>query len=241
MAFKIHSLNSFILAFIGAGIFIGILVTAQFKSAVTANSYLIDERNAQKELFKSFDNDRNGLKAKILALRTQIETNQESLKITSENTRLELLDELKKELGLATLKGEGLEITMAEGKESSTGDNASLIHAADLRDIVNLLRTGKAEGISINDQRVIASTPINAVGNTILVNNAHVIGPFKIIVVGDPEILLERIKDEKAYPDLYRRINLKKIEFNLQKMTNLTLPVYDGEFFLRYTKKTASS
>lgn len=236
--FRLNFTSSFIVAFVVAGIFIGVLVTAQFKSSVTANSYLIDERNAERDLLKSFDDDRNKLKTQILALRKQILANQEKLKTNSEIVGLEIADTLRAEIGLTEVKGEGLEITLSDGKQSSPNDNTGFIHAADLRDIVNLLHTGKAEAISINGQRIIASSPINSVGNTILINNAHVSSPFKILVIGDINFLLDRLKDEKAYPDLYRRISIKKVGLSFKKVVNLTIPSYDGEFLLQYTKKS---
>ena len=114
--------------------------------------------------------------------------------------------------------------------------NFFLIHAADLRDIMNLLFSAQADGVAINDQRVIASTPISSVGNTILVNNFHVLPPFVITVVGDRELLMQRLNDAKALPDLEKRARSQKISYGYKPTENLTLPVYNGDFRLEYTE-----
>jgi len=231
------SVNTLIISFVFAGVFIGILIIAQFKSEVTANSFLLDEINAQKDLLKSFDQDRIVLKTKLNSLREQVAANQLQLENSSQGTDLKTLNQLKEKVGLTSVKGEGLEITLNDGQANDGKDNADLVHAADLRDIVNLLRTAQAKAISINGQRVIAQTSINSVGNTILVNKAHIITPFKINVIGDTELILSRINDEKAYPDLYKRINSKKIFFVLKKLKDITVPNYDGEISVNSLKK----
>jgi uncharacterized protein YlxW (UPF0749 family) len=54
----------------------------------------------------------------------------------------------KKDVGLETAKGDGVEVSLNDGvlvkrDEADTIDQ-SLIHAADLRDLVNVLRSARA-------------------------------------------------------------------------------------------------
>ena len=88
--------------------------------------------------------------------------------------------------------------------------------------------------MAINDQRVIASTPISSVGNTILVNNFHVLPPFTITAIGDEELLLQRFNDPKALPDLVKRTKGQKIQLNFKANAGLVVPEYSGDFRLKY-------
>jgi uncharacterized protein YlxW (UPF0749 family) len=230
------TLNALIISFVLAGILIGILVVAQFQSSVAANSYLADELKAQQELLASFDADRVNLKYQIARLRQQIEENQTKLESVADQAKLESLELLKEKLGLTTLRGEGLRIKLSEGAESKAEGNSNLIHAADLRDLVNLLRTAKVSGISINGQRITPNATINALGSDILINKVKVTAPFQITVVGDTELIANRLSDQQAYPDLYQRIKKKSVGFEIEKLGLAILPIYDGDYLLKFAE-----
>lgn len=230
-----------LVVFIASGVFIGLLVTAQFRSAVPSSSYLSDEIAVQKQLIRSFIDDQALLKSRIVALRDEINKNQERMQSNTEKNSLDTLKNLKKDVGLETAKGGGVEIILDDGafvnREKIENLDQSLIHASDLRDIVNLLRSAKVDAISINDQRIIASTPITSVGNTILVNNFHLLPPFNIIAIGDPELISRRLTDSTALPDLQNRVKNLKIQYSFLLKNSLIVPVYNGNFSLKYIKE----
>lgn len=231
--------------FIVTGVFIGMLVTSQFKSAVPTGSYLYDQLTIQKELIQSFIDDQTLLKSKIVSLRKKIEENQEKIRMTSEQNNLEILRELKKDIGLETAKGDGVVISLNDGlfvnRDNAENINQSLVHASDLRDLVNLLRTAEVNALAINDQRVIASTPITAVGNTILVNNFHLLPPFTIQAIGDQELIAQRLKDPSVLPDLQKRVKELNIQYSVENKTNLVIPVYNGNLTVKYLQLLSTS
>jgi uncharacterized protein YlxW (UPF0749 family) len=230
------SFNALIVSFVLAGFLIGLLVVAQFQSSVAANSFLVDELNAQKNLLASFDKDRVNLKARISNLRARIEDKQAKLSQVEDQAKLEKLDALKKELGLTKVRGAGVKIFLSEGEDKGQESNAHLIHAADLRDLVNLLRTAKVEGISINDQRITPNAVITALGSEILINKIKVAPPYEINIIGDIELIANRLSDKQSYPDVYARIYNKSIGFELEQLSQLLLPVYDGDYLLKYAR-----
>lgn len=230
------SVDALIVSFILAGLLIGVLVSAQFQSSVAANSYLVDELNAQKELLASFDEDRLNLKETIADLRQKIEENRQKLALSADQAKLETLDQLKEKLGLTKLRGPGVRLILSEGKSSQADSNSNLIHAADLRDILNLMRTAKAQGISINNQRITPTSTIHALGSEILVNKVKVSAPFEVSVLGNTELIVSRLNDQQAYPDLYARIKKKEVSFDMQKLEQVVLPVYDGDYLLKYAQ-----
>ena len=230
----LNSINTLIISFVLAGVLIGILVAAQFQSSVAANSYLVDELNAQKSLLQSFDDDRESLKLKIASVRQQIEENRQKMQLSLEQGNLEKLEKLKGLAGFTKVTGKGVRILISEGKPNNNQPDASFIHAADLRDLVNLLRTARVEGLSINGQRIIAGSTITALGSDILINKVKVVAPFEITAVGDVSLISNRLSDQSAYPDLYLRIKNKDIGFQLEKLEQLNLPAYDGDFIIKF-------
>ncbi len=232
------------IVFIITGAFIGLLVTAQLKSVLPSSSYPYDKFQAQQELVKGYNDEQSLLKSKILNLRKQIEDKQKEAGETIQKNNLDVLSELKKEIGLESIKGGGIEMTIDDSmfaKRDSVKNPESLVNAADLRDIVNLLFSAQFNGVAINGHRVIASTPINSVGNTILVNNSNVLPPFVILGIGDSDLILQRLNDPKTLSDLRKRVKSQKIRFTFSGKDNLVLPIYNSDFQLKYIQSSNDS
>ncbi|MCC7197101.1 DUF881 domain-containing protein [Candidatus Peregrinibacteria bacterium] len=228
------------LVFVASGVFIGLLITSQFRSSVPTSSYPSDELAIKKELIKNFLDDQSLLKSKIVVLRDEIGKTQDQSKNLGDQKLIETLNELKKSVGLETAKGDGVEISLNDGvlvkRDEVDSIDQSLIHAADLRDLINVLRSARAEAISINDQRILSNTSITSVGNTILVNNFHLLPPFTVVAIGDTELMSQRLTDVNALPDLYKRQKSKNIQFSFAIKNGLLAPVYNGDFSVKYMK-----
>lgn len=211
----------------------------------TGSSYPLDQLEAQEELVKSYMDDEAGLKSRIVSLREKIDQTLKNNNLTSQTANLERLNELKKEIGLSELKGEGFYIELDDSpfidRDSLTGEEAGIVYAADIRDIVNLLRANNVEGIAINDQRIIATSSITSVGNSILINNSHLAPPFTISVIGDYDSFLIRMSDPGVLTDLQKRVNENGIQFSIKKLPQVILPIYNGQFRLKFIQRTDES
>jgi len=227
--------------FVVTGIFVGLLLTMQFKSSMPTALFPADELQAQRELIESYVSDQGLLKSKIVSLRSQTEEAQENAKAIVQVANLEILKTLKKDMGLELLRGPGVQIDVNDGvfvnRDSADEVSQSMIHASDLRDIVNILRTAKVEGIAINDQRILSSTPITSVGNTILVNNFHLLPPFTITAIGDADLIMQRINDPSSLPDLQKRASELKIQFSSEQKDGLSAPIYNGNLSTKFVKE----
>jgi uncharacterized protein YlxW (UPF0749 family) len=228
------------LVFVASGVFIGLLITSQFRSSVPTSSYPSDELAIKKELIKNFLDDQSLLKSKIVVLRDEIGKTQDQSQNLGDQKLIETLNELKKDVGLATAQGNGVEISLNDGalvkRDETDAIDQSLIHAADLRDLINVLRSARAEAISINDQRILSNTSITSVGNTILVNNFHLLPPFTVVAIGEPELLSQRLTDANALPDLNKRLKSNNIQFSFVIKNGLLAPIYNGDFSVKYMK-----
>lgn len=212
---------------------------AQFRTATPlGSSYPIDQIEAQKDLIKSYVDDEAALKSRISTLREKIDQNLEQNNLISQTSNLENLNLLKKEIGLTELKGEGFKIELDDSpfidRENIEPDEAGIVFAADIRDIVNLLRAHNVEGIAINDQRVIATSSITSVGNTVLVNNSNLTPPFTITAIGDYGSFVMRFSETGTLADLQKRVKENGIQFRIDPQNHVILPIYNGQFRLKY-------
>lgn len=231
--------------FVLTGLFIGTLLTVQFRSSIPAATFFSDQLRAQQDLIDGYVEDQGFLKSRIVSLRAEISAAQEKAQASIQTANLEMLKKLKAQLGLSSLRGPGVEIQVDDGlfvnRDNPDTVSQSLIHASDLRDIVNVLRAAKAEAIAINDQRIIASTPITSVGNTILVNNFHLLPPFTVSAVGDSELIMQRLNDPSTLPDLQQRTQDLNIQLNAEVKEGLLIPEYTGNLSVQYISELQES
>src|SRR6185437_17020012 len=62
--------------------------------------------------------------------------------------------------------------------------NQLVVHQSDLQAVVNALWAGGAEAMSIAGQRVIATSAVRCVGNTLLLNGEVYSPPFRVVAIG---------------------------------------------------------
>lgn len=95
--------------------------------------------------------------------------------------------------GLTPVEGPGVVISLHDGpKSTSASPNVHgefVVHDRDIREVVNALWATGAKAISINGQRLVASSSIRAIGPVVAVNSVAVPAPYVITAVGDPNAL----------------------------------------------------
>ncbi len=232
---KFKGINTFLIAGLG----IGILLAWQFNSDILVSSnFPVDEIEARESLMKDMLDEQSYLQSRIVSLRKDIEEAQTEIEEQTKDTNLSLLDSLKKEIGLTEEKGAGLEVTLNDSplaiREGADVNEKNLVQASDIRDVINILFASNAQAISVNKQRIIATSPITSVGKTILVNNAYIAPPFVISAIGDQEIMLQRLQTESLLPSIYTRSKSGNISFKITKKNTITIPIYNGDLKTKY-------
>lgn len=232
--------RSFVFTFMITGLLAGMLLTWQFLSKAPLQlNFPSDEIKAKEDLLKSYLDEQSYLMSKIVSLRKEVENAQGKVESTTQTANFSLLEGFKKDLGLTEVNGPGLEITIDDGHlltraEKTEVKDTNLVQASDLRDIVNLLSAAKADAISINEQRIIANSPISSVGTTILVNNSHIAPPFVINAVGDSDMMLQRLLNKTLLPDIYARRAKANIGFEIAKKSGISIGIYNGDLKSNY-------
>ncbi|MBD3329941.1 DUF881 domain-containing protein [Candidatus Peregrinibacteria bacterium] len=216
------------------GVALGGMIIFQFNTDIAYTSnFPTDELEAREELIKSFLDEQSYLQSRIVSLRTQIDEAQEEIEDQSETGNLALLKSLEKSIGLSEQTGQGLEIVLDDSHFADRGSDEltpkDVVQASDLRDIINALDAAHAEAVSVNDQRIIATSAISSVGSNILVNNAHIAPPFVIKAVGDPEIMIRSLTNKDLLSDLYSRIEMSQLEYTITIEDFVSIPIYNGD------------
>lgn len=227
------------LSFVLIGVLIGFFFTSQLKADVPANSlFPADQLEARNMLIKAFVDEQTLLQKRTVELRREIEDQQKKNEAIISQSKLSALEDLKTKNGFTSLRGPGIKIFLEDSPSAerafSIEGNQALIQASDLRDVVNFLWASQVEGIMINQQRIVAYSPIVAIGPSILVNNFYLAPPFSVSAVGDPEYLRQRLNDKNILPDLKKRRAQLQIglQFSIEKQ--VILPPYAGNLGFKF-------
>lgn len=101
-------------------------------------------------------------------------------------------DTLAVEAGLEPMRGPGLVVTLNDAQRDAEGRfprDASpddlVVHQQDIDAVLNALWSAGAEGIQMQDQRIIGTSAPRCVGNTLLLNGRTYSPPYVITAIGD--------------------------------------------------------
>ncbi|MFD3545986.1 DUF881 domain-containing protein [Streptomyces sp. NPDC058655] len=152
---------------------------------------------------------------------------------------------LRKASGTEDLSGRGLSVTLNDAPPNATAripnvpepqPNDLVIHQQDLQAVVNALWQGGAEGIQVMDQRLISTSAVRCVGNTLILQGRVYSPPYKISAVGDPNALRKALGASPAVQNYQLYVNAYGLGWKVDEHKALTLPGYSGTVDLHYAK-----
>ncbi|MGW7280700.1 DUF881 domain-containing protein [Streptomyces sp. NPDC054844] len=152
---------------------------------------------------------------------------------------------LKKKAGTQKLKGESISVTLDDAPPDATAKlpgypepepDYLVIHQQDLQAVVNALWQGGAEGIKVMDQRLISTSAVRCVGNTLILQGRVYSPPYKIQAVGDPERLKEALAASPAVQNYMVYVNVYGLGWKVEDEGRATLPGYSGTADLHYAQ-----
>ena len=176
------------------------------------------------------------------ARRLTVEVNQLSRTVASRHaspTQRRALA-LRDPVGLDPAAGPGLTVTLTDAPPQviATADidpNYLVVHQQDIQAVANALWAGGAEAMTIQGQRVIATTGIKCVGNTVVLNDVPYSPPYVISAVGDPVTMLTSLDDDPYLIDHYLPwVARYQLGYAVHAREHLQLPGFSGAPELRY-------
>ncbi len=180
-------------------------------------------------------------KSQVELLRKQLE--QERLRGSSQQAGLSegarSISQASIQAGLVPVTGPGFTVTLDDSTlaDSPTGNvNDLVIHSQDVQAVVNSMWSAGAEAVSINGQRVVSTSAILCVGNTLLLNGTVYAPPYEISAIGanranfNSNELIRRLKtDTERY----------SLGFSVGRDQKLNIPAYSGSTKPLYAKPIA--
>ncbi|MEW6229331.1 MAG: DUF881 domain-containing protein [Bacillota bacterium] len=220
----------------GVCVVLGVLLVAQFRTQEYIGRAQVPSRRLEdlSDMLRRTDAERELLEKEVDALRKQLAAVGEGER-AAEAVRLEL-EKARMGAGLVAVEGPGVTVVLDDSKrqaEPGESPEVFLVHDEDILKIVNELFAAGAEAISINGQRVIATSEVRCAGPVISVNNVRIGPPYEITAIGDPTTLDNALRMRDGILDTLRTWG---IEAKVQKATTVRVPAYKGSLYFQYAK-----
>ncbi len=141
-------------------------------------------------------------------------------------------------VGTQKVRGPSVTVSLDDAHRSAAslpkpyGPDDIVVHQQDVQGVVNALWTGGAEAMMIQDQRVISTSAVQCVGNTLLLQGRVYSPPYVITAIGDPTVLraaLDRDPSVKIYLEWVDAVGLG---WDVQQADESELPAYTGTIAL---------
>lgn len=141
--------------------------------------------------------------------------------------------------GLTALHGPGLVVILDDAPDSAANagvdPNQLVVHQSDLQAVVNALWAGGAEAMSIAGQRVIATSAVRCVGNTLLLNGEVFSPPFRVAAIGPARTMSAALDASRGVGYFEQAASYYGLRYTVET-TDVDVPAYDGSIRLQYAK-----
>lgn len=224
---------------------LGFLIAAQLASEGPRVRYTTQERSPLLETATELQQQQDVLKARILEVRAQIGVAEGS----SEGSRAavkQLNDELEAAriaAGLIPLSGTGIVLQLEDSLQPvAPGANESdyLVSSRDIRSVIEELWIAGAEAVSVNGERVTATSSFIDIGASVLVNSAYLAPPYQVTAIGPPD-LYDRLLAAPGFVDFVRaRGQGFGIRLSFAEPATVDVPAFAGTVSLRYSRPVRS-
>jgi uncharacterized protein YlxW (UPF0749 family) len=138
--------------------------------------------------------------------------------------------------GLTAVHGPGVEVVLDDAPSAPPGvdPNQVVVHQSDIQAVVNALWAGGAEAMSINGQRIVATSAVHCVGPTLLLNGDVFSPPFRVAAIGPAGTMQARL-DASPGVRLYKQAaSYYGLGYTVEAVDRVDLPAYSGPITLAY-------
>ena len=138
------------------------------------------------------------------------------------------LTQTRKLAGLTSVSGAGIVISL----DDSGIVEGSLVHDSYLTETVNILKAAGAQAISINGERIVATSEMLCLGPSIRVNGSRLFAPYRIYAIGDADALLKAYQESRVYATIVSQ----GLIYDVRKSDELVITGYSGNYHKQIAK-----
>ena len=145
------------------------------------------------------------------------------------------VDALDPAAGLIPVVGPGLQVSMSDAPRDADGNypvgvdpDDLVVHQQDVQSVVNALWAGGAEAMMIMDQRVLTTSAVRCIGNTLLLQGRTYSPPFVVTAIGDAGRMSAALDVEPGVQLLLQYVDKFQLGYEEKVVDTVEVPAYDG-------------
>ena len=149
--------------------------------------------------------------------------------------------------GMQAVAGPGVTITLDDAPDAiqDTVDvenvNNLVVHQQDIQAVVNALWDGGAEAMTIQGQRVVSTTGIRCVGNSVVLHDVPYAPPYVIRAIGPTDAMLDSINASPYIGFYLEAVAAYQLGWQVGIDPVIQMPAYAGSTELEYARPAAEA
>lgn len=150
-------------------------------------------------------------------------------------------------VGAAPVSGPGLQVVLDDAgytletlPEGYTVDDV-VVHEQDVQAVVNALWAGGAEAMMIQDQRIVATSAVQCVGNTLYLQGRVYSPPYTITAVGDVDRMQQALVGDPVVSNYRAWADILGLGYAVEEVGEVELPAFRGTVRPRYAQAVTES
>lgn len=188
--------------------------TAALKDVVAERAAIVDQKQNQ-----------------VAELQTRVQQLGKDQEGTAAARAQGAIDQLSSPVGLVPLTGPAVTVTLTdapqEGNEDANPDDL-VVHQQDLQAVINAMWRGGALGIQVMDQRLIATSAVRCVGNTLILQGRVYSPPFVVTGVGDQADIERELERDDYLRGYQAAVEFFGLGYEQVRQDTATIPGFDG-------------
>lgn len=148
--------------------------------------------------------------------------------------------------GMSAVTGSAVTVSLDDApplrgaQKGSVPPDYLVVHQQDVQAVVNALWAGGAEAMTLQGQRVISTSAVRCVGNTLLLHGVVYSPPYVISAIGDVDRLRSALDDSPDIIIYQQYVQAYHLGYSVKTEDNVTMPAYTGGLSLAYASALES-
>lgn len=188
----------------------------------------------QPETLAGLITERNELVADLSAQADQLRAEIEDSSLPGTAPVREETEALTPVVGTSAVRGPAVQVvlddagfTLATLPTGYTVDDV-VVHQQDVQGVINALWVGGAEAMMVQDQRIISTSAVRCVGNTLYLQGRVYSPPYTITAIGDPQALATALQDDPVVSNYRAWAEILGLGYEVAELDQAELPGFTG-------------
>jgi uncharacterized protein YlxW (UPF0749 family) len=211
-------------------------------SAETARAGHGSQRGDLTGLYRAEEARRDARAERVRQLQAEVDADTAAL-AENDQASAQLLrstEPLRMQAGVQAVAGPGLVVSLDDAPPGAdTGrfqPDDLVVHQQDVQAVVNALWAGGAEAMMLQDQRVVSTSAVRCVGNTLILQGRVYSPPYVVTAIGDAGKLRAALEASQEVKFYLQFVAAAGLGWEVKQHAALALPAYDGSLSLRYAQ-----